>query len=110
MAITYTWTIPTVERTLSDGGITTIHYRCVGSETVGSGDDAVTYTDGQNGTTGHTPNADAEGFISYDSVTEANCISWAQSALDKDALEATIAENISVQKTPTTGTGTPWAA
>lgn len=27
MAISYTWTIPTVERTLSDGGITVIHWR-----------------------------------------------------------------------------------
>ena len=30
MAVTYTWTIPTVERNLSDGGITTIHWRCTG--------------------------------------------------------------------------------
>ena len=110
MAITYTWSIPEVERNLSDGGIITIHYRCIGSETVGSGDEAVTYTDGQHGRTHHTPDADAEGFIAYEDVTEANCITWAQAALDMDALEATIAANISVQKTPITGTGQPWAS
>ena len=110
MAITYTWTIPTVERNLSDGGINVIHWRCSGTETVGSGDDAVIYTDGQYGTTGHTPDASADGFIAYDSVTEANCIAWAQAALDKDAIETAIADNIAVKKTPTTGLGQPWAA
>lgn len=110
MAVTYTWTIPTVERNLSDGGITIIHWRCTGTETVGSGDDAVTYTASNYGTTSHTPDADAADFIAYDSVTEANCIAWAQAALDKDAIETAIADDIAAQKTPTTGTGQPWAA
>ena len=102
MAVTYTWTIPTVERNLSDGGITVIHWRCDGVD----GD----YTASSYGTTSHTPDADADGFIAYDSVTEANCIAWAQAALDQDAIETAIADNIGVQKTPTTGSGTPWAA
>jgi hypothetical protein len=102
MAVTYTWTIPTVERNLSDGGITVIHWRCDGVD----GD----YTASSYGTTSHTPDADAADFIAYDSVTEANCIAWAQAALDQDAIETAIADNIGVQKTPTTGSGTPWAA
>jgi len=102
MAVNYTWTIPTVERTLSDGGITTIHWRCTGVD----GDHSAS----SYGTTGHEPDASADGFIAYDSVTEANCIAWAQSALDKDAIETAIADNIAVKKTPTTGSGTPWAA
>jgi hypothetical protein len=110
MAVTYTWTIPTVERNLSDGGIIIIHWRCTGSETVGSGDDAVTYTAHKYGTTSHTPDADAADFIAYDDVTEANCIAWAQAALDQDAIETAIADDIGVKKTPTTGSGTPWAA
>jgi len=66
MAITYTWTIPEVERNLSDGGITTIHWRCTGVD----GDHSAS----SYGTTGHEPDASDSGFISYDSVTEANCI------------------------------------
>mgnify|MGYP003138357322 FL=1 len=102
MAITYTWNVETVERNLSDGGITVIHWRCKGVD----GDHSAS----NYGTTGHEPNASAEGFIAYDSVTEANCIAWSQAALDKAAIEAEIADNIAIQKTPTTGTGTPWAA
>lgn len=102
MAITYTWTIPTVERTLSDGGINVIHWRCTGVD----GD----HSESSYGTTGHEPDASGSGFIAYDSVTEANCIAWAQAALDKDAIETAIADNIAVKKTPTTGLGQPWAA
>ncbi len=102
MAVTYTWTIPTVERTLSDGGITTIHWRCTGVD----GDHSAS----SYGTTSHTPDASADGFIAYDSVTEANCIAWVQGSVSKDDTEAAIANNIGVQKTPTTGAGQPWAA
>tara|TARA_R100001480_G_scaffold14544_1_gene23413 strand:+ start:2965 stop:3273 length:309 start_codon:yes stop_codon:yes gene_type:complete len=102
MAVTHTWTIETVERNLSDGGITTIHWRCTGVD----GDHSAS----NYGTTNHTPDASDSGFIAYDSVTEANCIAWAQAALDKNAIETAIADDIGIQKTPTTGSGTPWAA
>jgi len=102
MAITYTWTIPTVERTLSDGGITVIHWRC----TAVDGD----HTASSYGTTSHEPDADAEGFISYDSVTEANCIAWAQSQVNKSEVAAALAAQIEADKAPTTAAGTPWAA
>tara|TARA_R100001460_G_scaffold13112_3_gene29657 strand:+ start:137 stop:445 length:309 start_codon:yes stop_codon:yes gene_type:complete len=102
MAVTHTWTIETVERNLSDGGITTIHWRCTGVD----GDHSAS----NYGTTNHTPDSSDSGFIAYDSVTEANCIAWAQAALDKNAIETAIADDIGIQKTPTTGSGTPWAA
>lgn len=100
MAITYTWTIPTVERNLSDGGITVIHWRCTGVDGEHS---ASSY-----GTTSHTPDASAEGFIAYDSVTEANCIAWAQAEVNQSDVESGIAAQIEASKTPTTGAGTPW--
>lgn len=108
MAITYTWSVPTVERNMSDGGITTIHIRCQGSETVGSGDDAVTYTASFYATTSHIYDAAASDFVTYDNVTEAQAIAWSQAELDQDAIEANIAANIAEQKTPTTGAGVPW--
>ena len=39
-----TWTIANLERNLSAGGVTVAHWRVTESETVGTGDDAVTYT------------------------------------------------------------------
>lgn len=108
MAVTYTWSVANTEFDLPSKGITIIHWRCTGSETVGSGDDAVTYTASSYGTTSHTYDADAADFVAYDNVTEAQAIGWAQAALDQSAIETAIADDIAAQKTPTTGAGVPW--
>ena len=100
MAVTYTWSVPNTERNLSDGGITIIHWRCTGVD----GD----YTASSYGTTSHTYDADAADFVAYDSVTEAQAIGWAQAALDQSAIETAISDDITAQKTPTTGDGVPW--
>ena len=108
MAITYTWTIPTVENTIETGGIDIIHWRCYASETVGTGDDAVTHSASSYGSVDCTPDPSASDFIAYDSVTEANCIAWAQADVGKDDTEAALAAQIAVLKAPTQSTGVPW--
>ena len=100
MAITYTWTIPTVDRTIASGGIDTIHWRCNAVE----GDHSV----GSYGSVGCSPDPSASDFIAYDSVTEANCIAWVQANISKDDTEAALALQIAALKTPITGSGTPW--
>ena len=100
MAITYTWSIPTVDRTISTGGIDTIHWYCLG---VDGDHQASSY-----GSTEHSPDSTDSDFIAYDSVTEANCIAWAQAQLDKTAIETSIAAQIAEMKTPTKGIGKPW--
>ena len=100
MAITYTWTISQVENTIATGGIDVIHWRCKAVD----GD----YLTSSYGTAGCTPDPDASDFIAYDSVTEANCIAWAQADVGKDDTEAALAAQIAVLKTPTTATGVPW--
>jgi hypothetical protein len=101
MAIAYTWLIPTVEHDTATGGITVIHWRCDGVD----GDHSAS----SYGTTSHTPDASAAGFIAYNSVTEANCIAWAQAQVDKAEVEAAIAAKIDADKNPTSASGTPWA-
>tara|TARA_R110000764_G_scaffold72848_1_gene149077 strand:- start:8 stop:310 length:303 start_codon:yes stop_codon:yes gene_type:complete len=100
MAITYTWTIPTVENTIANGGIYAIHWRCSAVD----GDHSTSC----HGFVGCTPDPDASDFIAYDSVTEANCIAWVQADVSKDDTEAALAAQIAVLKTPTTATGVPW--
>jgi len=100
MAVTYTWSVTDTERNLSDGGITAIHWTCVGVD----GD----YSASSYGVTNHTYDADAADFVAYDSVTEAQAIGWAQAELDQSAIETAIGDNIAAQKTPTKGNGTPW--
>lgn len=100
MAVTYTWTIPTVERNLADGGVTVAHWRC----------DAVDgdYSASSYGTAGFTPDATAEDFVAYDDLTEATVIGWVQQSVVQADVEAALAAQIEADKTPTTGAGTPW--
>ena len=109
MAATFTWTIATTERTLSDGGINVVHWRCDASEVVGTGDDAVTHSASSYGTQGLTPDATDSGFVAYDSLTEDTVKGWIWAAdVDQSATETSLQAQIDLSKTPTTGTGVPW--
>jgi len=100
MPATFTWSIPTVERNLADGGVTVAHWRC----------DAVDgdYTASSYGTCGFTPDADADDFVAYDDLTEATVIGWVQTSVVQADVEAALTAKIEADKTPTTGAGTPW--
>ena len=52
--------------------------------------------------------ADADGFIAFDSLTEANVLGWVHESVDKDETEAALAADIAGQKTPVTTDGVPW--
>ena len=102
MAVTYTWTIATCEHDIATGGINVVHWRCTGVE----GDNSAS----SYGTAGFTPDASADGFVAYDSLTEANVLAWVwgQSETWKADVEESIANKINAIANPTTGAGVPW--
>ena len=93
------FTISTLESN-TDGGVTVAHWQV--SKT--SGD----YTATSYGTVGFTPDVDAEGYVAYDSLTEADVIAWVQESLDTEALEASLDADLAEQATPSVTVGTPW--
>ena len=95
-----TWTISTLERELSDGGVVIAHWRA----TAVDGD----FSASSYGTCGFTPDPSASGFIAYDSLTEADVVGWVQAEVDKDAIEASLAAQIEADKNPTQAAGVPW--
>jgi hypothetical protein len=95
-----TWTISTLERELSDGGVVVAHWRA----TAVDGD----FSASSYGTVGFTPDPSASGFIAYDSLTEADVIGWVQAEVDQDAIEASLAAQIEADKNPTQAAGVPW--
>jgi hypothetical protein len=103
-----TWTIANLERNTADGGVIVAHWRVTETETVGSGDDAVTYSASSYGTVGFTPDADADGFIAFDSLTEADVLGWVYEEVNQADTEAALAADIAGQKTPVTTDGVPW--
>ena len=105
-----TWTVSTMERTLTDGAlsdvVTTLHWQCTDSETVGD----VTHS-GRCYDAVRLPEPDADSFTAYADITEADAIAWAKAAIGEEqvtAYEASVASQIERSKNPVSGTGVPW--
>ena len=103
-----TWTIANLERNVADGGVTVAHWRVTESETVGTGDDTVTYTASFYGTVGFTPDADADDFVAYDDLTEEVVLGWVWESVNQEDTEASLTANIEGQKNPVSADGMPW--
>ena len=103
-----TWTIANLERNVADGGVTVAHWRVTESETVGTGDDAVTYSASSYGTVGFTPDASADDFVAYADLTEEVVMGWVWEEVNQEDTEAALTANIEGQKNPTSVDGMPW--
>ena len=97
---TFNWTISTLERELSDGGVIVAHWRCTASD----GD----FSASSYGTAGFSQDPEAEGFIPYEDLTEAQVLGWVWESVDKDATEAALQAKIDAEKNPVTAAGVPW--
>jgi len=97
---TFNWTIQQMDRLTADGFVVTVHYNV--SATDG------TYSASAYSTCSFAP---ATPSIPYNSVTEAEVLDWVwANGVSKDATEASLAQQIELQKNPVTAAGTPWAA
>jgi hypothetical protein len=111
-----TWTVSSMERTLSDsesgleGVVNVLHWQVVDSQTVGEGDDAVVHSGRCYGTVGlEAPDADS--FTSYADISEADAIAWAKAAIGEEQVEAyqaSVASQIELSKNPVSAAGVPW--
>lgn len=100
MSVTYSWAIPKTDYFVADGFITTAHWTCTATDGDYSAFDYSTFSF-----------APATPSIPYDSVTQQEVLNWCwANGVDKDAIEASLAQQIELQKNPVTATGTPWAA
>ena len=52
--------------------------------------------------------ADADGFVAYDDLTESAVMVWVHESVDQDATEAALTANIAGQKNPVSADGMPW--
>jgi hypothetical protein len=95
-----TWTIANLERNVADGGVTVAHWRV----TEVDGD----FSASSYGTCGFTPDASADDFVAYDSLTEEVVMGWVHAEVDQSATEAALTANIEAQKNPVSADGMPW--
>jgi len=95
------WQISQMERTLADGGVVVAHWRATATD----GD----FSASSYGTAGFTPDPSSSDWVAYDDITEDLALSWCfGSGVDKDAIEASLAAKIELDKNPTQATGVPW--
>ncbi len=94
-----TWNISQTDYETANGFITTAHWNC----TAVDGE----YSASVYGTCGFTGTP----TIPYAQVTMAEVLDWCwASGVDKDAIEAGLAEQIALQKNPVVESGVPWAS
>ena len=106
MTATFNWTISQCDRELSDGGITTAHWRLTASQTV----EDVEYTASSYGTCGFTPDPESGDYTAYSDVTEAEVLGWCwANGVDQEAVEESLQADIDLQINPVNGSGVPWA-
>jgi len=84
----------------TDGGVIVAHWQV----NKASGENVAT----SYGTVSFTPDASAEGYVAYDSLTEDAVIAWVQASLDTTALEASLDADLAEQASPSVVVGTPW--
>jgi uncharacterized lipoprotein NlpE involved in copper resistance len=97
-----TWTIANLEyNNDADKGVVIAHWRVTEED----GD----YTASSYGTASFEPDASADGYVAYDSLTEETVIGWVKDSMDYAEVEAGLTANIEAQKTPATLAGMPWA-
>tara|TARA_R110000822_G_scaffold220852_1_gene354712 strand:+ start:111 stop:428 length:318 start_codon:yes stop_codon:yes gene_type:complete len=105
MSATFNWQISQCDRELSDGGITTAFWRVNASQTV----EGVEYTTNIYGACRFTPDPSASDYTPYDSVTEAEVLGWCwANGIDREAIEASLEDEIDAKITPTSASGVPW--
>jgi hypothetical protein len=100
-----TWSITGTEyNTDSDKGV--VHAAWSATETDGDHAGSV------SGMESFYPDASAESYIAYDSLTEANVLGWVKNLLGEDEVarvETKVADQITKSKTPPTAWGVPWS-
>ena len=109
MAIEYDWSISQLERDAATGGVTRVHWRCVGDDEVNR--------DSYGKSSDLSPDPESPDFIPYENLTFEDVIGWVQNTpwisgdetvTMKEGVEAFITRDLTEKANPTTLTGMPW--
>jgi hypothetical protein len=126
MAVTHTWSVNDQLQTRTQDGLSevvfSVVWRLSSEETVGTGDDAVTYSiSSANQISLNTDDLNPDTFTAFADLTESQVVGWAKATIDANAAEgegvpcaeweAGHDRNIAKQINPPTAVETaPWAA
>ena len=105
MSTTFTWSINTLERTVADGIVGTVHYSVSASDG--------TYSSGAYGSIGLEVPAEGDAVIPYANLHRDGVIEWVKERLGGEEkveeIQAALQAQIDEQRTPTRASGIPWS-
>ena len=110
MAITYSWKVANLERTVADGKVSVVHYTvsAVSDVVNPNSEEGGFYSAGAYGSVG----LDGEVSVPFEDLTEEVVVGWVKEKLGGDEkvaeIEAALAAQIEQKITPSTATGKPW--
>lgn len=100
---TFTWTISTLDRTVADGIVHTVHYRVDANDG--------TCSAGAYGAVSLEAPVEGDPVIAYSDLTADICVEWAKAALGGDEkvakIQAALQSRIDEQQ-PVKASGVPW--
>lgn len=107
MAITVKWSVSDMKRNAADGGVVEVRWTCVAS--ADTGESAV-----EGGKLTCNPDASAEGFVAYESLTEEMVLGWVKADLGAEKvaeIESVRTAKVEAQiaRKTSQATGMPWA-
>lgn len=119
MAVTVTWSVMDMKRDVASGGVKLVYWQCLAAD-----DTHTECTATEAGKLRLEPDADADGFVAYDDLTEATVLGWVYDSLidpeiadeTADEAKARIAANrtgkveAQIARKTAEANGTPWAA
>ena len=94
-----TWSVSQLDRNTSDGFVNTVHWRvnAIDGDLNASSYGSVGYAQEEGKT-----------LVPYSNLTETAVIAWVQESLNKDTVEASLAQQIEALKNPVSASGVPW--
>lgn len=96
----FTWQIPTLDRDTATGCVTTVHWRIVATDGVNVRDRIGTFNVPFKDPTDPT-------FVAFDSLTQAEVLTWIAAHVDQAAYEKSLAEELAAVANPPISTGLP---
>ena len=104
MSTTFTWSVASLDRTVVDGVVSTVHY------TVDAADE--TYRAGAYGSVGLDAPGEGDEVIPYGDLTPEVVVEWVKATIGGEEkvaeVEAALQAQIDEQRTPSKASGLPW--
>ena len=102
-----TWSIETLERNASDGGVIIAHWKySVESTSVDEMGD--NFMAKEYGTVSFTPDPSDPNFVAFDDLTETIVLGWVWNEIDKTAVETSAQQQLDEFISPSQIMGVPW--